>query len=458
MEFRDYALWEVILNGDSPPPTRSIEGVETPYPPTTVEEKLAWKNELKVRGTLLMDLPNEHQLKFNSYKTAKSLMEAIEKRFGAASSKTNALNLPNVNSLSDAVIYSFFASQSNSLQLDKEDLTQIDLDDLEEMDLKWQMAIRGHFTMECRASKHQDNRNMEAMIGVTRLKMDQQILHSWLLQALQVLQTQTLSEDEDKIKTESKQIKPSFTKEKFVKSTKHVKSPRKSVKQEESNRQSIDPRKPIKILEWLVLFREMKKMLLSPQHAGFRDQQETLLIISPKTVDYTCLKDLTMLIFKANLNYPEINGGFVAFGGSPKEELKYNLFSVSQMCENKNSVLFTKTKCLVLSFDFKLLDENQVLLKVPRQNNMYSFDLKNVAPLGGGLTCLFAKATIDESNLWHSKLGHINFKTMNKLVRGNHVRAYKDETSRILKSFIIGIGNGYHQRDKIQAKPDKIKH
>nr|GFD19876.1 hypothetical protein [Tanacetum cinerariifolium] len=70
------------LNGDSPPPTRSIEGVETPYPPTTVEEKLAWKNELKVRGTLLMDLPNEHQLKFNSYKTAKSLMEAIEKRFG----------------------------------------------------------------------------------------------------------------------------------------------------------------------------------------------------------------------------------------------------------------------------------------------------------------------------------------------------------------------------------------
>ncbi|GJZ21798.1 putative ribonuclease H-like domain-containing protein [Tanacetum coccineum] len=91
------------------------------------------------------------------------------------------------------------------------------------------------------------------------------------------------------------------------------------------------------------------------------------------------------------------------------------------MCDKKNSVLFTETECLVLSPDFKLLDESQVLLKVPRQNNMYSFDLKNVVP-SGGLTCLFAKAIIDESNLWHRRLGHINFKTMNKLVRGNLVR------------------------------------
>nr|GFC00878.1 ribonuclease H-like domain-containing protein [Tanacetum cinerariifolium] len=40
----------------------------------------------------------------------------------------------------------------------------------------------------------------------------------------------------------------------------------------------------------------------------------------------------------------------------------------------------------------------------------------------GGLTCVFAKATLDESNLWHRRLGYINFKTMNKLVRGNLVR------------------------------------
>nr|GEX76296.1 hypothetical protein [Tanacetum cinerariifolium] len=120
----DYAIWKVILNGDSPPLTRSVKGVETPYPPTTVEEKLARKNELKAKVNITYDV-------------------------SAANSKTNASNLPNVDSLSDAVIYSFFASQSNSLQLDNEHLKQIDPDDLEEMDLKW-------------ATKHQDNKNMEA--------------------------------------------------------------------------------------------------------------------------------------------------------------------------------------------------------------------------------------------------------------------------------------------------------
>nr|GEX71983.1 ribonuclease H-like domain-containing protein [Tanacetum cinerariifolium] len=142
-------------------------------------------------------------------------------------------------------------------------------------------------------------------------------------------------------------------------------------------------------------------------------------------------------------DYHEIDGGFVAFGGNAKggkitgkgkirtgkldfkdvyfvKELKSNLFSVSQMCDKKNNVLFTDTECVVLSPDLKLLDESQVLLKVPRNNNMYSFDL-NVVPVGG-LTCLFAKATLDESNLWHRRPGHINFKTINKLVRGNLAR------------------------------------
>ncbi|GJZ21466.1 hypothetical protein Tco_0558505 [Tanacetum coccineum] len=75
-------LLEIIVNGDSPPPKRTVDGVEQTHPPTTVEDKLARKNELKARGTLLMALPNEHQLKFNTYKYAKTLMEAIEKRFG----------------------------------------------------------------------------------------------------------------------------------------------------------------------------------------------------------------------------------------------------------------------------------------------------------------------------------------------------------------------------------------
>ncbi|GKA71091.1 putative ribonuclease H-like domain-containing protein [Tanacetum coccineum] len=78
------------------------------------------------------------------------------------------------------------------------------------------------------------------------------------------------------------------------------------------------------------------------------------------------------------------------------------------------------TECLVLSSDFKLLDESQVLLS-PRKDNIYSVDLKSVVPTGD-LTCLIAKATIDESNTWHRRLGHINFKTMNKLVKGNLVK------------------------------------
>nr|GEW37357.1 hypothetical protein [Tanacetum cinerariifolium] len=104
------------------------------------------------------------------------------------------------------------------------------------------------------------------------------------------------------------------------------------------------------------------------------------------------------------------------------EELKnYNLFSVSQMYDKKNKVLPTDTDCIVMSPDFKLPDENQVLLKIPRQHNMYSFNLKNIDP-SGDLSCLFSKALIDESNKWHKRLGHVNFKNLNKLVKGNLVR------------------------------------
>nr|GEX18467.1 hypothetical protein [Tanacetum cinerariifolium] len=92
------------------------------------------------------------------------------------------------------------------------------------------------------------------------------------------------------------------------------------------------------------------------------------------------------------------------------------LKSISQMYDKKNSVLSTNTECLVLSPEFKLLDASQVLLRVLRENNMHNVNLKNIVP-SGDLTCLFVKATIDESTLWHRRLGHINFKTMNKLVK-----------------------------------------
>ncbi|GJV26112.1 putative ribonuclease H-like domain-containing protein [Tanacetum coccineum] len=143
------------------------------------------------------------------------------------------------------------------------------------------------------------------------------------------------------------------------------------------------------------------------------------------------------------VDYQDFNEGPVAFGGSKgqitgkgkirtgkldfddvcfvKELQQFNLFSVSQMCDKKNKVLFTDTECLVLSPDFKLPDENQVLLKVPRQHNMYSFNLENFIP-SEELTCLIVKASTNESNKWHRRLGHVNFKNLNKLVKGNLVR------------------------------------
>nr|GEU76133.1 reverse transcriptase domain-containing protein [Tanacetum cinerariifolium] len=288
----DYSLWEVILNGASPLQTRIVNGVVQIIAPTTAEQRLAKKIELKARGTLLMSLPNKHQLKFNIYKDAKSLIEAIGKRFGGnketkkvqktllkqqyenfsgtssesldqihdrlqklisqlkilgetisqeyinlkflrslpsewknhtliwrnnadlkgqsfddlfnnskiyeaevkgsstssqntqniafvSSNKTDSTNesvndvpsvfvaistatvstLPNVDSLNDDVICSFFASQSNSPQLDNEDLKQIDPDDLEEMDLKWQMTM---LTMRARRFLKRSGRNLGA--------------------------------------------------------------------------------------------------------------------------------------------------------------------------------------------------------------------------------------------------------------------------------------------------------
>ncbi|GJQ96393.1 hypothetical protein Tco_0007532 [Tanacetum coccineum] len=89
-------------------------------------------------------------------------------------------------------------------------------------------------------------------------------------------------------------------------------------------------------------------------------------------IDSGCSRHMTGNRFYLT-DYEEIDGGFVAF-----RELKFNLFSISQMCDKKNSILFTDTGCVVLSPVFKLTDESHVMLKVPRKDNMYSVDLKNV--------------------------------------------------------------------------------
>ncbi|GJZ95712.1 putative ribonuclease H-like domain-containing protein [Tanacetum coccineum] len=114
-----------------------------------------------------------------------------------------------------------------------------------------------------------------------------------------------------------------------------------------------------------------------------------------------------------------------------KELGHFNLFSISQICDMQH--------------------------KVPRHHNMYSFDMKTPTP-AKGFARLISKATSDESKMWHRRLGHINFKNLNKLVKGNLVRglpskvfffASKDETSGILQNFIRQIKNQLNHRVKI---------
>nr|GEY16520.1 hypothetical protein [Tanacetum cinerariifolium] len=155
----DYSLWEVILNGDSPVPTRLVEGVVQPVAPITIQHKLARKNELKARGTLLMALPDKHQLKFNSHKDAKSLMEAIEKCFGGnTETKKNLafVSTTQADSTNDSVSAAVSISAIGA-KLSASTLLNIDADDLEEMDLKWQMAM---LTMRARKFLQKTRRNL----------------------------------------------------------------------------------------------------------------------------------------------------------------------------------------------------------------------------------------------------------------------------------------------------------
>ncbi|GKE10893.1 hypothetical protein Tco_1414444 [Tanacetum coccineum] len=199
------------------------------------------------------------------------------------------------------------------------------------------------------------------------------------------------SEDENKTEFKSKQRKPSFAKIEFVKSNEHVKTNRESVKK--GNITTVRPK---------AIVSDNKGNKANAVKASGNPQLE---LQEKGVIDSGCSRHITGN--KSYLSdYEEINGGFIAFGGDPKggkitskgkiktgkldfedvyfvKELKFNLFSVSQMCDKKNSVLFTDTKCVVLSPDFKLLDENHVLLRFPRKDNMYNVDLKNIVPSGG---------------------------------------------------------------------------
>ncbi|GJY51594.1 ribonuclease H-like domain-containing protein [Tanacetum coccineum] len=229
-------MWQVILNGDGPiQVTTDEKSIETEVPPKTAQALLQRQRERKSKSILILAIPDEYQLRFHGIKDAESLWAAIKSRFGgnveskkmqktALKRQFENFSVSDIKGLDkaydrfqklisllevhdgiddldiDDLMFSFFANQSNSPQLDDEDLEQIDHDDLEEMDLKWQVAMlfmrvkrfykkigrklifngkepvgfdktkvecfnchrRGHFARECRAPRNQGNRNGDA--------------------------------------------------------------------------------------------------------------------------------------------------------------------------------------------------------------------------------------------------------------------------------------------------------
>ncbi|GJV24722.1 putative ribonuclease H-like domain-containing protein [Tanacetum coccineum] len=137
-----------------------------------------------------------------------------------------------------------------------------------------------------------------------------------------------------------------------------------------------------------------------------------------------------------------------------KELGHFNLFSISQICDKKLNVLFTEKECFVVSSDFKMPDENQVLLKVPRQHNMYTFDMKNVVS-SKAYTCLLAKASSDEAKLWHRRLGHLNFKNLNKLVKDNLVRGLPSKSFKNDHT-CVACQKGKQHKASCKAKIDRF--
>nr|GEV32848.1 reverse transcriptase domain-containing protein [Tanacetum cinerariifolium] len=530
----DHSL-SMILNGDSPSPTRIVDGVVQIVALTTVEQRLAKKNKLKARGTLLMALPDKHQLKFNIHKDAKSLMEAIEKRFGeilgetiyqedinlkflrslplewkthtliwrnkanleeqslddlfnnlkiydaeVKGSSTSSQNIQNIafvssnntnstNDLSDALIYSFFASQSNSPQLDNEDLKQIDPGELEEMDLKWQMAMltmrarrflkktkrnlganrtdtigfdkskvecynchrKGHFARECRSPR--DNRNKETTrrtvlveVSTSNALVSQcdavEELHS---QAFDNRVTENQENDRYKIGEGYHAVPPPYTRNflppkldlVFIDDTNASESVANGNKGNAEKASACWVWKPkCKVLDHVSRLTSASMTFKKFDYTDALGRSTS----DKGVIDSDCSRHMTGNISFLS-EFEEIDGGYVAFGWDPKggkifgkgkikkgkldfddvyfvKELKFNLFSVSQMCDKKNSVLSTDTECVILSSDYKLPDENHVLLRVLRVNNMYNVDLKNVVHSGGiGPTWLFNIDTLTMS-------------------------------------------------------------
>nr|GEV82642.1 hypothetical protein [Tanacetum cinerariifolium] len=431
----------------------------------------------------------------NEVNTAYGVSTANTQVSPASTQASTASTQVSTANLSDATVYAFLASQPNGSQLIHEDLVQIYKDDLEEMDLKW----------ECRQPRNQDSRNMNqdnskrtvnveetasyAMVAIDgaglfsppKLDLSNSGLEEFQLHEFEGYGPKTSNSVNEYISNETKESPDSplvkkervvswnnYTRVNYNYSTKkahpsaHKNMALKAVLMKTGQR-PLNTVRPVNIAHPKTTgysARPMSRFSKSAQLTG----NPQLELQEKGVIDSVCSRHITGNMFYLS-EYEEIHGGYVAFGGDPKG----------------GKITSKDTECVVLSPDFKLLDESQVLLRVPRKNNMYSVDLNNVTSLGG-LTCLFAKATLDESNLWHRRLGHINFKTMNKLIEfdlrllklliafvlGERVivqLAYDVHMSRMIPQLVIILegemctfgnqSNGSAGKSRVETVPDK---
>nr|GEU67836.1 ribonuclease H-like domain-containing protein [Tanacetum cinerariifolium] len=247
-------------------------GVETTIAPTTTEEKSQRRLKLKARNTLLIGIPNEHQLKFNSIKDAKSLLQAVEKRFGGnvATKKTqrNLLKQQYENFTASSLKMAMLTMRAKRFLKDTERKFSMNGNETIGFDKSmvecYKCHKKGHFVRECRAPRSQDTKHKESTRRIVPVETPASTALLVRLVKKPVVETSEVKASEDKpkdvrkncgsslikdwisdsedeaeskSKIEKKTVKPSFAKIKFVKPKEQVKYPRKTtIKKGDQNR------------------------------------------------------------------------------------------------------------------------------------------------------------------------------------------------------------------------------
>nr|GEU64448.1 copia protein [Tanacetum cinerariifolium] len=481
----DYPIWQVIQNGNGlVSVTTNTNGMIKMLPPKTAEEVVARERERKAKTTFLMTLPEDHLAKFHKMVDAKEMWEAIKSRFGGndESKKTHKYLLKQQ-------FEGFFIND----------------DDLEKMDLKWQVTMisirikKFHkrtgsdndvqtCSKTCAESyarlkklyDEQRDKLGDASVEITAYTLalkktsadesdskpvehassdsDFSVEPTTSMLALvdnvpkvvsepklwtdaPIIEEYESDSDDDLVFNVQENIeKLSFA---FTDFGKHVKSPRENVKETGTPNHYPKIKKQDR-------HSHTRKGLGYARKSCFVCGSFSHLIRDCNFHEKRMAKQAALIKSKEKGNkahltdYQEFKGGYVASRGSNgriigKEKIKagrldfedvyyveelkhYNLFSMSQMCDKKNKVLFTDTDCLVLSPDFKLPDENQAL--------------------------------IHESNKWHKRLGHVNLKNLNKLVKRDLVR---DLPSKIFENDHTCVACQKEKQHKASSQKTKKK-